>query len=54
MVGEDLGFSTENVRANVWAGAGVGLVNDIENAADIVEEVRAGTRQALEKAMTRL
>jgi nitronate monooxygenase len=53
VTGVDAGFGTTN-RANVWAGASVGLVNKLENAADIVEEVRSGVTQILKGATARL
>ncbi|KAI5920757.1 inosine monophosphate dehydrogenase [Camillea tinctor] len=36
----DAGFGEKNPRAAVWAGAGVGIVNDVKPAAEIVMEVR--------------
>jgi nitronate monooxygenase len=53
VTGVDAGFGTTN-RANVWAGASVGLVNKLENAAAIVEEVRSGVTQILKGATARL
>ncbi|KIW86714.1 uncharacterized protein Z519_12700 [Cladophialophora bantiana CBS 173.52] len=53
VTGEDGGFGKTN-RANVWAGAGVGLVNRLQNAADIVEEVRKGISLILESTIARL
>ncbi|KIX92077.1 uncharacterized protein Z520_12231 [Fonsecaea multimorphosa CBS 102226] len=53
VTGKDAGFGKTN-RANVWAGAGVGLVNKLQNAADIVEEVRNGVNQILEGTIARL
>ncbi|OAP64038.1 hypothetical protein AYL99_00010 [Fonsecaea erecta] len=53
VTGKDGGFGKTN-RANVWAGAGVGLVNKLQNAADIVEEVRNGISKILEGTMARL
>ncbi|KIW30704.1 uncharacterized protein PV07_02412 [Cladophialophora immunda] len=50
---EDGGFGKSN-RANVWAGTGVGLVNKMQNAADIVEEVRNGISKILEGTIARL
>lgn len=41
-------------RANVWAGAGVGLVNELQDAADIVREVRSGVERVLRDASARL
>jgi nitronate monooxygenase len=45
----DMGWGESN-RATAWAGTGVGLVNAVQPAADIVEEVRAGAREALNAA----
>lgn len=43
--GEDKGFATGgNGRAAIWAGAGVGIVKEVEAAADIVNNVRKETR----------
>jgi len=53
IAGKDSGFGKTN-RANVWAGAAVGLVNKLEDAADIVEEVRSGVSQILKSATARL
>lgn len=41
-------------RANIWAGAGVGLVNELQDAAEIVREVRTGVEQVLRDASTRI
>lgn len=49
---EDKGWGESN-RATVWAGTGVGLVKKVQPAAEIVEEVREGARQALEAAKAR-
>ncbi|KAH9890758.1 inosine monophosphate dehydrogenase [Xylariomycetidae sp. FL2044] len=38
--GADKGFGAENLRGAVWAGAGVGLVNEVKPAGEIVREVR--------------
>ncbi|KAI0856648.1 inosine monophosphate dehydrogenase [Xylaria cubensis] len=46
--GEDKGFGG---RAPVWAGAGVGLVNEVRKAGDIVVSVREGARAALREAL---
>ncbi|KAI0437491.1 2-nitropropane dioxygenase [Xylaria telfairii] len=46
--GEDRGFAG---RAPVWAGAGVGLVNEVRPAADIMSDVREGARTALRGAL---
>jgi nitronate monooxygenase len=53
VTGEDSGFGATN-RANVWAGASVGLVNKLQDAAEIVEEVRLGVGQILKGAIARL
>ncbi|EXJ61507.1 hypothetical protein A1O7_01935 [Cladophialophora yegresii CBS 114405] len=53
VTGTDAEFGTTN-RANVWVGASVGLVNKLENAADIVEEVRTGVTQVLKSSTARL
>ncbi|KAJ9605640.1 hypothetical protein H2200_009489 [Cladophialophora chaetospira] len=53
VTGEDSGYGKTN-RANVWAGSGVGLVNKLEDAADIVEEVRSGVTQILNSTNARL
>jgi len=50
---EDAGYGKTN-RANVWAGTGVGLVNKLEDAADIVQELRSGIAGILQKASARL
>ncbi|TRX96959.1 hypothetical protein FHL15_002265 [Xylaria flabelliformis] len=46
--GEDKGFGG---RAPVWAGTGVGLVNEVRKAGDIVVSVREGARAALREAL---
>ncbi|KAI8947747.1 inosine monophosphate dehydrogenase [Xylaria longipes] len=46
--GEDKGFAG---RAPVWAGAGVGLVNEVRPAREIVMDVREGARSALRAAL---
>jgi nitronate monooxygenase len=51
---EDAGFGPGNKRTTVWAGTGIGLVNDVKGAKDIVEEVREGARAAMERAKARL
>jgi nitronate monooxygenase len=50
---EDLGWGESN-RATVWAGTGVGLVKKVQPAAEIVEEIRADTKKALEETKARL
>ena len=50
---KDLGWGETN-RATIWAGTGVGLVQRVQPAAEIVEEVRSGVKQALEIAKARL
>jgi len=48
---EDKGYGTGlQGRAAIWAGTGLGLVNEVRSAADIVEEVRAGARDVLARA----
>ena len=47
---EDMGFKTGlQGRAAIWAGTGVGLVNDVQPAKYIVESVRKEAREALER-----
>lgn len=46
--------SGETGRANVWAGASVGLVNRLEDAKDIVDEVRNGVAEVLAETRARL
>jgi nitronate monooxygenase len=53
VAGEDAGYGS-TTRANVWAGASVGLVNKVQDAAEIVHEVRAGIGQILKTAIARL
>ena len=53
VTGEDGGYGETN-RANVWAGASVGLVNKLEDAADIVQEIRSGIGRILQSATARL
>ncbi|KEF56669.1 uncharacterized protein A1O9_06858 [Exophiala aquamarina CBS 119918] len=52
----DKGFGGdgENGRANVWAGASVGLVNRTDDARDIVREVRDGVDEVLAETRARL
>ncbi|KAI0459519.1 inosine monophosphate dehydrogenase [Xylaria acuta] len=50
--GEGRGFA--GGRAPVWAGAGVGLVNEVRSAGQIVEAVRDGARTALRGALAGL
>lgn len=38
-------------RATVWAGTGVGLVNEVKGAAEIVEEVKGGFRGVVEERL---
>lgn len=48
---EDAGFGKGGKgRATVWAGTGVGLVNKVQPAAEIVEEVRSAAKFALQIA----
>ena len=51
---EDAGFGPQNQRSTVWAGTGIGLVNQAKEAKEIVEEVREAARAALDKAKARL
>jgi nitronate monooxygenase len=51
--GKDGGYGREG-RANVWAGASVGLVTRVQSAADIVEELRNGVGTVLKSAQARL
>jgi len=47
------GFGAER-RAAIWAGTGVGLVNEMKPAGQIVEDVRKDALTILEKAQSRL
>ncbi|KAH6671827.1 hypothetical protein B0J14DRAFT_594481 [Halenospora varia] len=47
------GFGGEG-RAAVWAGSGIGLVNEVKGADEIVKEVRDAARVRLEKAIKSL
>lgn len=48
--GEDKGFDTGLAgRAAIWAGTGVGLVQGVESAANIVESVRADAAKVLSR-----
>ncbi|KAI1333782.1 inosine monophosphate dehydrogenase [Xylariaceae sp. FL0016] len=49
--GEDAGYSS---RVAVWAGAGVGLVNKVLPAAQIVQEVRDAATDALRNALSKI
>jgi nitronate monooxygenase len=49
--GRDYGV---NGRSAVWAGAGIGLVNEIQSAKTIVEEVRKGAVKILQGAGSRV
>jgi nitronate monooxygenase len=51
---EDAGFGPQNKRTTVWAGTGIGLVNEVKGAKEIVEEVREDARAGLERAKARL
>jgi nitronate monooxygenase len=51
---EDAGFGPQNKRSTVWAGTGIGLVNEVKGAKEIVEEVREGARASIERAKARL
>lgn len=52
--GVDGGFGPKNRRATVWAGTGVGLVKELQDAKDIVEEVQESAREALQIAQERV
>lgn len=45
-----IGASAGKGRAAIWAGTGVGLVNDVQKAGDIVEAIRQETCEALDRA----
>ena len=47
------GFGGEE-RAALWAGSGVGLVNDVKSASEILQEIRESARRCLEKATHKL
>jgi nitronate monooxygenase len=47
------GFGGEE-RAALWAGSGVGLVNEVKSASEILQEVRESARRCLEKATNKL
>ena len=47
---EGAGFGPQDKRMTVWAGTGVGLVNEIKPAAEIVVDVRQAARNALARA----
>ncbi|KAI8628299.1 inosine monophosphate dehydrogenase [Xylariaceae sp. FL1651] len=49
VAGEDAGYKS---RAAVWAGTGVGLVNEVKSAATIVEGIREAARTALGVALS--
>lgn len=52
-VGEEGGYAQNGKgakgRAMIWAGAGVGMVNSLQPAGEILDEVRDGARQALDR-----
>lgn len=52
--GEGKGFGDGNVagRATVWAGTGVGLVNEVRTASEIVNEVRKDARMAMDRCQS--
>jgi nitronate monooxygenase len=52
--GDDAGFGPQNRRTTVWAGTGIGLVNEVKGAKEIVEEVREGALTAMERAKAHL
>ncbi|KAH7305510.1 hypothetical protein B0I35DRAFT_443919 [Stachybotrys elegans] len=50
VAGPDRGFALGlRGRAAIWAGSGVGLVKEVENAADIVKSVRREARRVLHR-----
>lgn len=49
--GEDHKGFGGDVRGAVWAGTGVGLVNEIQEAGDIVRELRIGAKKAIGTAI---
>jgi nitronate monooxygenase len=53
VMGKDAGYGDTN-RANIWAGAGVGLVNKVESAKDVVLELRSGISAVLRSTASRL
>jgi nitronate monooxygenase len=56
--GDDGGYAPDGEgakgRTMIWAGTGVGLVNKVQNAADILVEVRKGAKKVLEAARSNL
>jgi len=56
--GEDGGYGPDGDgvmgRTMIWAGAGVGLVKEVQSAEDILVEVRKEARKALERAKASL
>lgn len=46
---EDAGFGEKNPRAAVWVGAGVGLVNDVKPAGEIVKNIREEAKRVLDR-----
>lgn len=51
IVEETQGFGPDNRRAAVWAGTGVGLVEKVRPANEIMTKVRDDTKRALQKAI---
>ncbi|EUC40948.1 hypothetical protein COCMIDRAFT_107492 [Bipolaris oryzae ATCC 44560] len=48
VAGEDKGYDTGlQGRAAIWAGTGVGLVNEVQSAKDIVDKIRKETKDVL-------
>ncbi|KAF1960914.1 inosine monophosphate dehydrogenase [Byssothecium circinans] len=52
VLGEDKGYATGlEGRAAIWVGTGLGMVDRVESARDIVEGVRRETREVLERLL---
>jgi nitronate monooxygenase len=52
--GRGFGDDGKSGRAALWVGTGIGLVNEIKGAREIVEEVRGGIKRAMEGARARI
>jgi nitronate monooxygenase len=51
MEGDDAGYGVDGKgRAIVWAGTGIGLINELRSAGEIVEEVRRSAEEVVENA----
>lgn len=53
-VEETQGYGPDNRRAAIWAGTGVGLVNEVRPAKVIIEESRRDAKKVLQKAIAHL